>query len=171
MQLRRVDSAGRADCSDFFAAGYPLPFLYKQAVIVGIGGNPAVVVLNQNQVAETFQFVAGISDRAFVGCLDVGTECGFDVYAVIGAAFADGAEMRNDCTLNRPQKFCLAVFGNGLCLAPGTSGGFLAVVLAEEDDFQLQRLGVVLGVAALYEAVSVLLRLPGSTSRWPMARV
>lgn len=85
MQLRRVDSAGRADCSDFFAAGYPLPFLYKQAVIVGIGGNPAVVVLNQNQVAETFQFVAGISDRAFVGRLDVGTECGFDVYAVIGA--------------------------------------------------------------------------------------
>lgn len=47
----------------------------------------------------------------------------------------------------------------------------MAVVLAEEDDFQLQRLGVVLGVAALYEAVSVLLRLPGSTNRWPMARV
>ena len=93
MQLRRVDSAGRADRSDFFAAGYPLPFFYKQAVIVGIGGNPAVVVLNQNQVAETFQFVAGISDRAFVGRLDVGAECGCDVYAVIGAAFADGAEM------------------------------------------------------------------------------
>lgn len=124
MQLRRVDSAGRADRSDFFAAGYPLPFFYKQAVIVGIGGNPAVVVLNQNQVAETFQFVAGISDRAFVGRLDVGAECGFDVYAVIGAAFTDGAEMRDDGALNRPQEFRLAVFGNGFCLASGALGGF-----------------------------------------------
>lgn len=36
---------------------------------MGIGGNPAVVVLNQNQVAETFQFVAGISDRALSAAL------------------------------------------------------------------------------------------------------
>lgn len=79
------------------------------------------------------------------------------------------------CEMTEPltghRNFVLRYLETGFALLRELWAVFFVVVLAEEDDFQLQRLGVVLGVAALYEAVSVLLRLPGSTSRWPMARV
>ena len=39
---------------------------------MGISGNPAVVMTDEDQIAETFQFVAGISDGAAVGGFDGG---------------------------------------------------------------------------------------------------
>ena len=79
---------------------------------MGIGGDPAVVMAHQNQVAEAFQLVAGIGDGAGVRGFDGGAAGGFDVDAVVGAAFADGAEFGHDGSPYRPREFALAVFGD-----------------------------------------------------------
>ena len=41
-----------------------------------------------------------------------GAAGGFDVDAVVGAAFADGAEFGHDGAPYRPREFALAVFGD-----------------------------------------------------------
>ncbi len=91
MQLRDVYAAGHADRGNFFAAGDALSFFDQQPVVVGISGNPPVVMPDQNQIAEPFEFVSGISDGAFVGRFDRCSFGGFDVNAVVGASLADGA--------------------------------------------------------------------------------
>ena len=93
MQLRRIYAASRADSCDFFAARHTLTFFHKEPVIMRIGRNPPIIMLNQNQVAETFKLVSGISNHTFVGGLNICAERGFDVYAVIGPPFADGTEV------------------------------------------------------------------------------
>ena len=111
MQLWRIDASGSADCRDFFAANNFLPLFDQNFFIMGIGGDPAVFMLDQNQIAETFKFVAGISDGSRVSGFDSRAFGCFDVDTVIVAAFADGAELRDDGSFDRPGEFCLAVFG------------------------------------------------------------
>ena len=86
---------------------------------MGIGGDVAVAVADENEVAEAFELVAGIGDGAGVGGADGGAAGGFDVDAVIGAPLADGAEFGNDGALNRPRKLAFAVGGNN---APAIGG-------------------------------------------------
>ncbi len=112
MQLRRVDPAGGADGGNLFAAAHFLPFFNQQSVVMGISGNPAVVMTDEDQIAETFQFVAGISDGAAVGGFDGGPSAGLDIDAVVGPSFADGAVFGYDCPAYRPCKLGFAVFGN-----------------------------------------------------------
>ena len=104
------DAAGAADCGDFFSAAHFLPLFDQNFVVVGIGRNPAVVMFDQNQVAETFKFVAGISHGACVGTFDRRAERRFDIDAVIVAAFADGAEVGDDRAFDRPHEFGFALF-------------------------------------------------------------
>ena len=110
LALDKIDQL--ADGGDLFAAAHLLAFFDQQTVVVGIGGDPAVVMAHQNQVAEAFQLVAGIGDGAGVRGFDGGAAGGFDVDAVVGAAFADGAEFGYDGPPYRPREFALAVFGD-----------------------------------------------------------
>ena len=98
MELRRVHSAGGAGRGNFFTLAYFLAFFHKQPVVMGISGNPTVIMLNENKVAKSFEFVSGISHRSGIGSLNRFTELGFNVYAVIVAAFADGPVRRDDFT-------------------------------------------------------------------------
>ena len=93
MQLRRVYAASRTHGCDFFATRHTLTFFHKKPVIMRIGRNPPIIMLNQNQVAETFKLVSGISNHTFVRSLNICAERRFDVYAVIGSSFADSAEV------------------------------------------------------------------------------
>src|SRR3546814_16891158 len=83
MQLRPVDVAGLADGRDRLTARNPVAASYQQGVGVGIGRRPAVRVLDQQQVAETAQLVAGIDDDAVLGGTDLGARRGGAVDSVL----------------------------------------------------------------------------------------
>ena len=67
MQLRPQHAAGRPNARDGLAAADLLAGFDEQSRIVGVGAHPTALVLDQQQVAETAQLVAGISDNAVFG--------------------------------------------------------------------------------------------------------
>src|SRR5262245_8887861 len=70
MQLRLIDGAGLAGLGDHLAPANDLIALDQELLVVGIGGNPAVVVADQNQIAIAFELVAGVGDFAGLGRVD-----------------------------------------------------------------------------------------------------
>ena len=83
---------------------------------MGVSGNPAVGMLDQNQVAKPFQFVSGIGNRAGIGGFNRCSQRGFNINAVIGAPFADASELGNQSSPDRPVKFGFTGFGRR-CIA------------------------------------------------------
>src|SRR6266851_6060043 len=67
MQLRGSDIAALADAADDLAALYLIAALDQKGVAMGIGGDPAIGMADQQQIAEAAQLVAGIDDDATVG--------------------------------------------------------------------------------------------------------
>ena len=62
MELRGGNVARAADARDRLAARDHLPAPNQKVLIVGVGGDPAAGVLDQDQVAEAAQFVAEVGD-------------------------------------------------------------------------------------------------------------
>ena len=70
VQLRRVDVAGLAGLGDHLAALDGVAALDHQLAGMGIGGDEAVGVADQHQIAVALELVAGIGDDAVLGGLD-----------------------------------------------------------------------------------------------------
>src|SRR5258707_15094509 len=60
MQLRLADPAGRTDLGDHLAAVNRVALFDEQLVAMGIGRDPAIGMLYENQIAVTAQLVAGV---------------------------------------------------------------------------------------------------------------
>src|SRR5215472_3262308 len=90
MQLRLADVSGRADPRYDLPSRHFLPALHKQLIAVGVGRDPAVGMLNQNEIAVTAQLVSGIGDDAGIGRLDWRPPRRADIDAVVVRAVARG---------------------------------------------------------------------------------
>ena len=66
MQLRLADIAGRADTRNQLTATDFLAALDQNRVAMGIGRDPTISMLDQNEIAVPPQLVAGISDDAAI---------------------------------------------------------------------------------------------------------
>ena len=71
---------------------------------MSIGGDIAAGMLDQQQIAIVFQFIAGIADGAAGGGVDRRSHRGCDIDAVIALAIGGGAEGRNHFAAGRPGK-------------------------------------------------------------------
>src|SRR5262245_33267239 len=74
MDLRAGYRTGLAGLGDDVAALDRVAALDEQVSIVGVGGNPAAFMANEDQIAITFELVSGIGDdaslcRAYIGAL------------------------------------------------------------------------------------------------------
>src|SRR5215472_15609912 len=90
MQLRLADVTGRTDPRYDLPSRHFLPALHKQLIAVGVGRDPAVGMLNQNEIAVTAQLVSGIGDDAGIGRLDWRPPRRADIDAVVVRAVARG---------------------------------------------------------------------------------
>src|SRR5215472_74164 len=88
MQLRLVDVTGRANPGDDLPSRYLVSALHKQLIAVGVGRDPAVGMLDQNEIAVTAQLVSGIGDDAGIGRLDWRPPRRADIDAVVVRAVA-----------------------------------------------------------------------------------
>ncbi len=70
MELDAVGAAGAAGPGDHLAAAHPLAPADQQPVVVGVGADPAGLVLDQDHVAEAAELVAGIGDDAVLDGAD-----------------------------------------------------------------------------------------------------
>src|SRR5207249_2904455 len=86
MQLRLADPAGSADFGDDLAPVDPVTLLDEELVQMGIGGDPAARMLDQDEVAVAAQLVAGVGDGSAVDRSDRSTSRRRDVDPVIMAA-------------------------------------------------------------------------------------
>ena len=64
MKLRPIDSAGVPEPRDRLRTVNRIAFRDKQRLIMRICADPAIGMADQNQIAEAFDLVAGISDHA-----------------------------------------------------------------------------------------------------------
>jgi len=83
MQLRLADIAGRTDPRDYLAAGDLLAALDQNLIAMGVRRNPAIGVLDENEIAISSQLIAGIRDGACIDSLHRGTTRRRDIDSVI----------------------------------------------------------------------------------------
>ena len=72
------------------------------AVGVGIGGDKAIIVLNQKKVAETTQFVSNIGDDTRLRGPERRAVSGYNIDTVIALAIHTGSKRRNHPSTHRP---------------------------------------------------------------------
>src|SRR5579872_1497784 len=111
MQLRAIDVARLPDPGDHLPALYLAAPLHQQRIAMGVGGDPAVGVANQKQVAESPQLIAGIDDDPVLCRLNRCAERCRDVDPVIVLAAILGPERRDDLPVYRPEEFSGAARG------------------------------------------------------------
>src|SRR5690606_24651818 len=63
VKLRRGNRSGSARPRDDLAAAYRVAALDQKLRIVGVGGNPSIGMLDQNEVAVSLELIAGIDDH------------------------------------------------------------------------------------------------------------
>src|SRR3954451_4594539 len=90
VQLRTRDVAGRTGLADDLAALDGLAFLHTQFAGVSIGGDEAIGMPHQHEVAIALEFAARVGDDALLGRLDRGSFRHRDVDAVV----LSGARLR-----------------------------------------------------------------------------
>src|SRR5947209_12129286 len=99
MQLRGRDVAGLAGFGNGLTAFHLLAALYVKRAVVGVGRDEAIGVADEDEVAITFELIAGIGDDAVVGRLHGSAFRYGDVDAVIAG------EAVNDTAACRPAEF------------------------------------------------------------------
>src|SRR5437879_1014189 len=67
MELRLGDRAGGADTADGLTPLDAISAFHRDGLAMGVGCRPAVGMLEQDEVAEATQLVAGIRDNAVIG--------------------------------------------------------------------------------------------------------
>ena len=105
MQLRRGDVAGLAGLGDHLAALDRVAALDVEFAVVGVGGDEAVGVADQHEIAVALERAAGIGDLAVFRRAHRGALGQRDVDAVVAA----GLEALDDAAARRPAE--LAVLG------------------------------------------------------------
>ena len=109
MQLRLIYISCRARGSYRLPAFDDIALLDQDLVRVRIGGHILLCVANENEVAETRQLVADISDNAIFRGLDRGSFRNGDRQALIHGAVALRAELPDDQALDGlPERFAHA---------------------------------------------------------------
>ena len=101
VQLRSVDVAALAGLGDDLAALDRVAALDVELAIVGVGGDEAIGMADQNQIAVAFQLAAGIGDDAVFRGPHRGALGNGNVDAVVVAGF----EALNDAAARRPAEF------------------------------------------------------------------
>jgi hypothetical protein len=109
MKLRLADATGRTDSSDDFTAPDLFAAPDQYLIAMGVGRNPPIGMLDEDEIAVTAKLVAGIRDNPSIYGLH---RCSFrsrNIYAVVASAIAARAKGRDDMSANRPKKGTVAV--------------------------------------------------------------
>ena len=117
MNLRARHRTGLTSLGYDIAALDRVAALYKQILVVGIGGYPAAFMADENQVAIALQLIAGIGDDASFCRTNVCPLRDRDIDALVAQAAWLRPIARYNPTLNRP--------------AEAEAAGFLRRLLAE----------------------------------------
>src|SRR6266851_3476682 len=104
MELRLADPAGRADLGDGLASAHRVAALDEQLVAMRVGGDPAIGMLDQNQIAVAAQLVAGIGDGSAIDGIDRGAARRGDVDPVIVLAACGDPVAGEDMAAYRPRE-------------------------------------------------------------------
>src|SRR5579875_2751826 len=104
MKLRARHAARAPGLGDRLPAPHALPALDQQRLVVRIGRHPAIVVLDQHQIAEAADFIARIDDDAAIRRDHRFAGPRRDIDAVIVEAVLLGAKPGNDLAPNGPEK-------------------------------------------------------------------
>src|ERR1700754_3569821 len=104
VQLRRADLAGLARLGNDLAALDGFAALHHEFTRMGIGGDVAVGVPDQDQIAVALELISRIGNDAVFGSLH-GRALGHrDVDAVVGLAIGLGAIAGDDAAAHRPAE-------------------------------------------------------------------
>ena len=157
MNLGLIDLAGLAGLGQDLPAFDLIAALGEQLFVVGVSGDPAVVMTHQDQVAVAFEFTAGVgNDTAFSG-MNLGAQRNRQIDTVVVGAVGTRAKRANHFAFGRPAQLAdgggvtsvagsgnLGAFidggdggGNGSsgvwCVCPGGLGGGNRLVAIDQD--------------------------------------
>ena len=104
MQLRAADRPGLSDRADGLAGLHHAILLRVDGRQMAIGGHPAAIVTNQDEIAVTCQLIAGIHDLAAIGGADRSSGRRCDIDAVIFLTCRIRAIARYDLPVDRGQE-------------------------------------------------------------------
>src|SRR5712691_2637667 len=168
MELRRGDAPALAGLGDHLPALHRLAAMDEDLGIVRIGGDPAVGVLDQDEIAVSLQLVTGIGDDTVLGGLDRGVLRHRDVDAVVLLAVRLAAKVGDHAALRRPAELQAAGRGGlGLGLAVGGLHGGGAVA-ARRCGPAVSACGARSGgLAAFFAPFEVATATFGMVSFWP----
>src|SRR5580700_10125815 len=107
MKLRRRDIAALPGFRDRLPALYRLAALDFDIAIIRIGGNKAIGMPDQNQIAITLQLVPGVGDDAALRRFHGGSFWNRYIYPVVAARF----EALDDASPRGPAEFRVGRFG------------------------------------------------------------
>ena len=101
MDLRFRHAAAGADPADDIAAFDNIAALDQHHLVMGVGGDPALGVADQDEVSVAAKFIADIGDDAVFRRHHPGTARRRDIDAVIAPPAAQGPELGDDFPLNQ----------------------------------------------------------------------
>src|SRR5262249_61097289 len=104
MHLRLVDRAGRASLGDDLTAAHLVTTLHEDLLVMRVGRHPVIGMADQNEIAVTLEFVAGIGDDAILSRHHRGSLRHGEVDAVLFAAVSLVAAARSDSPPHRPSE-------------------------------------------------------------------
>src|SRR6476646_4685261 len=104
MNLRARHRPGLARLGDDIAAFHRVAAAHEEILVVRIGGDPAILVAQEDQVAIALQLVAGIGDHAAFGSAYARTLGNGDVDALIAGAVGLLAIGGDDLAADRPAE-------------------------------------------------------------------
>ncbi len=104
VQLRRRDVAGLAGFRDHLAAFDGFAALDHDFAGIGVGGDEAIGVADQDQIAVAFELIAGIGDNAVLGRLDRRAFRHREIDAVVLQAVRLRSEGGDDAAAHRPAE-------------------------------------------------------------------
>ncbi len=104
MQLRLINLSGLAGLRDDLAAGNLVAALHRNLIVVGVGGDPTVVMAQQDQIAVAAQFRSGIGNDAILGCVDLGSQGNGEIDPIIVSSVLARAEVLDDAAPDRPAQ-------------------------------------------------------------------
>src|SRR5215472_1059524 len=108
MQLWLGNAAGGADARNRLTAGDLVTAFDQYRIAMRIGRNPAIRVLDQNEVAVTAQLVAGVGDDSPIGGFNGSATRGGDIDTVVMRTVPSRSIAGHDMPTNRPDK-CAAI--------------------------------------------------------------
>src|SRR5687768_17323588 len=116
MKLRAVDGARLAGLGHDIATPHSIAALDEKLAVVGIGGDPAALMTDQDQIAVAFQFVSRVGDHAAFGRAHAGAFRHGDIDAFVASAARLRAVFGDNASLDRPAEAVAFFLGGHLGL-------------------------------------------------------